>query len=360
LDFQEKEILSGSSEDRQLALRELADTYSELGEIYSNESLELSAKYAFQLSQALQNAELSKRQVNSLQRSASVNAAGIARQRKENAAHLEKCADLLLKLNRLSAAENLYLLALSLRVLTNDQSAQSNDELAVVQIKLGNYYRNNRKNFHEAEKRYQAALTTLSHSRTQSTIWGQALTQLGSLYANDLKKPAEGEKLLKQALTMLSTLPASEGPTFLTLGELADLYLDQSRFAEAVEANRRKLTLAHALLKSTSPKLTGSEKWSAEDYTDVFKNYVTAVNHLIAAQLAAGDPSSAASASGFLIDPELRIGDVVDPKVLTEYANMLVKHRESLPAAAAQNLEERLAAIEVRKKYIQAVLEYAD
>ena len=81
VELEEKEILHGS-EDRQLALRELADTYSELGEIFANQDDEISAEDAFQLSQALQNAELSKRRVNSLLRSASGSKEEIAAKRK--------------------------------------------------------------------------------------------------------------------------------------------------------------------------------------------------------------------------------------------------------------------------------------
>ena len=359
VELQETELLRGS-EDRQLALRELADSYSELGEIYSNQSDELQAKYAFQLSQALQNAEISKRRVNSLQRSGGANKDEITRKRRENAAHLEKAADLFLKLNRVSAAENAYLLALGLRIMTNDQTPDGNDYVAAVQLDLGNYYRHHRKNLNEAEKRYQAALNTLSNARsTQSRIWGQALTRLGSLYANELKKPAEGEKLLNQALASLSTVPDSDGPMCITLEELVTVYLNQKRFSEAVEASKRKLALAHGLLKRTSPQVMGSAKWSAEDYTEVFRYYIGAVYYLGLAHRAAGDEQAATSVFTSLLDPELRISEVVDSQVLKEYAEMLVKHRQMLPPAAAANVDAHLEAIAVRRKYIEAVLNSA-
>ena len=60
LDLQEKLILHGG-ETGQLALRELADTYSEVGEIYSMLGSEQDSKEAFRLSQTLQNAEISAR-----------------------------------------------------------------------------------------------------------------------------------------------------------------------------------------------------------------------------------------------------------------------------------------------------------
>ena len=360
IELQENEILRGG-EDRQLALRELADTYSELGETYSNQGFDVPAKYIFQLSQALQNAELSKRRLNTLQRSASVDKEAITRQRKENAAHLEECADLFLKLNRLSAAESTYLLALGLRMMTNDHTADGNDAVAAVLIKLGNFYRYSRKNLNEAEKRYQAALHTLTNFQSaQSTLEGEALTQLGSLYANDLKKPEEGERLLKRALDSLKSAVASEQATSLALGELATFYLNQSRFSEALETSKSKVAVAHRLLQRTSAEVKSSERWNAEEYTDAFNLYVSSVYQLGVAHRAAGDPQSAAAVTASFLDPELRISEVVDSDVLREYADMLVRHRQMLPPAAAANLERHLEAIAVRRKYIEAVLKAAD
>ena len=359
VDVQEIELLR-RDEDLQLVLSQLAETYSELGEIFSNSNLGVRAKHAFQLSQALQNAELAKRKVDMLQRSATANKEEITQKRKENAAHLEQSADLFLKLGRTAAAENAYQLALGLRILTNDNTADSNDHVAMVLIKLGNYYRS-RANFTEAEKRYRAALTSISNTRpARSTLAAEALTQLGSLYVNDLKKPAEGEQLLKEALNSLSTAPASEESTIMTLRELAALYLNQSRFTEAVEVAKRKLTVAHAWLKRTSANVTGSEKWNAKDYTLAFSLYVRAAFNLEIAYRAAGDEQSARAAASFLIDPDLEISEVVDADVLEAYADMLVQHRQHLPQAAAENLEKLLEAVEVRKKFIETVLNAAE
>lgn len=359
IDLQEKQVLHG--EDRQLALRELADSYSELGEIYSNQSLEIPAKYAFKLSQALQNAELSKREVISLQRAANDNHEEIAKKQKVNAAHLEECADLFYKLNRISAAESVYLLALGLRIQTPAHDSEANERLAQVLIKLGNFYRYSRKNFTEAEERYKAALGALWRDRSaKSTVYGGALTQLGSLYAHDLKKPDEGEKLFEEALMSLARLPESEEATCDTLGELVTLYMNQSRFTEAVEASKRRLTAAHTLLKRTSAKVTGSEKWNGQAYSDAFSGYAWAIYYLEVAHRAAGDAQKAASISSSLLDPELRISEVIDSKVLGEYADMLVRHRQLLPPAVAENLEQHLEAIAVRRKYIEAVLSSAD
>lgn len=359
--LQEEQILrSGDSGDRQLALRELADTYSELGEIFSNLGSEQHSKYAFQLSQALQNAELAKRKVNALQRSQNSNRDEITRQRRENAAHLEQCADLLLKLNRVSAVENVYSYAVGLRILTNDNSVEGNERLAGVLLKLGQYYRHSRKNFAEAEKKYQAALKALSNSRShQSALHGEVLTQLGSLYAIDLKKPAEGEKLLKQALDSFSTVPASERSSTQTLEELAGLYIHEKRFTEAIEANKRRLAAADSLLKRTSITATGAEKWNAEEYTNAFHTFVWSVNHLASAHKTAGD-SQAQAAYSSLLNEDLHVYEVVDANVLKQYATMLAESREMLPPAVAATVTERLRAVEVRQKVIEAVLKTAD
>jgi tetratricopeptide (TPR) repeat protein len=359
VDLEEKVILRGG-EDRQLALRELADTYSEVGEIYSILGAEEDSKNAFQLSQALQNAEIAKRRTMFLQKSATANKDEITKKRKENAVHLERCADLLLKLNRISAAETVYLLALGLRILTNDQSAEGNEKMAAVLVKLANYYRNNRKNYAEAEKKYQAAVTALANTRSaQSTLYGDALSQLGSLYAKELKRPDEAERFLKDALGYLSIVPLSEKSTTQTLQELIQLYSSQSRYAEAIEASKRKLSVAGALLARTSVTATGIDKWNPDDYTDAFQVYIQTIVVLGEDHEAAGDARSAQSAYSSLLNDQLDVSGVVDPRVLSEYTAALRRHSAMLPSAAAARLEERLKVIDLRRRIMEAVLKAA-
>ena len=360
LDLQEKEILHGG-ETGQLALRELADTYSEVGEIYSMLGSEQDSEEAFALSKALQNAEISARRTMVLQKSGTSSKEEITGRRKENAGHLEECADLLLKLNRIQAAENVYLLALGLQIITNDNSAEGNENLAGVLVKLGNYYRYHRKNFAEAEKRYRAAIAALSNSRSpKSTLYGDALTFLGSLYAQELKKPAEGERLLQEALTNLSTVPMSENSTTGTLEELGQLYSIQSRFKEAVEASKRKLIVANALMARTSIIATGLDKWNAEDYTHAFIVYVRTVLELANDYKEAGDPRSEASTYGLLLNDQLDVSGVIDAVVLTEYAKVLGQHRAALPPSEAGRINEQLKVVDLRRRYIEAVLKAAD
>ncbi len=359
VDLQEKLILHGG-ETGQLALRELADTYSEVGQIYSMLGSEQDSKEAFRLSQTLQNAEISARRTMVLQKSPGAHKEEITKRRKENAGHLEQCADLLLKLKRTAAAENVYLLALGLRILTNDFSAEGNESLAGVLVKLGNYYRYNRKNFAEAEKRYQAAVTALANVRSpESTLYGDALTHLGSLYAQELKKPAEGERLLKEALSYLATVPQSENSTTGTLEELGQLYSIQSRFKEAVEASKRKLSVANALMARTSVTATGLDKWNAEDYNYAFIVYVRTILELANDYKEAGDPRQEASTYTLLLNDQLDVSGVVNAAVLTEYAKVLEQHRAAL-ASDTRNLDERLKVVDLRRRYIEAVLKAAD
>lgn len=357
--LQEQEILHGG-ENGQLALRELADTYGEVGEIYSILGAEQDAKDAFELSQALQNAEISARRVIFLLKSPSANREEIVRKRKENAAHLERCADLLLKLNRLSAAESVFLLDVGLRILTNDHTGEGNEKLAGVLVKLGNFYRNHRKNYAEAEKRYQAAIAALTESRLpNSTLYGDALTKLGGLYAKELKKPAEGEKLLVQALNFLSTVPLSEKSTTAALDELSRAYSAQSRHAEAIETSKRKLSVANALLTRTSAASTGIEKWNAEEYTEAFGVYMRTMLQLAEEHKAAGDPA-ALNVYVALLNDQLDVSGVIEPGVIEEYAKILADHRATLHTAAPAKLEERLRAVDLRRRIIAAVLKAAD
>jgi len=359
VDLQEKQIFRGG-EEGQLALRELADTYGEVGEIYSVLGEEQASTDAFQLSQALQNAEISKRRTLSLQKSAATNKDEIVRKRRENAAHLEKCADLLLKLNRTFAAERVYLLALGLRILTNDHTPEASEKLAADLVKLGDFYRD-RSNFTEAQKRYQEAVTALSNSRSpQSTLYGEAMTRLASLYAKQLNNANEAEMLLRHALDYLGTVPRSEKATTETLDQLAAVYVLKTKYDEAVEASRRKISVANALMARTSVSATGVDNWNAEDFTDAFTVYMRGVVELAKDQKAKGDERAAQAAYGLLLDDQLDVRGVVDARVVTEYAKLLAEYRSSLPPSAAEKVDERLRAVDFRRRTIEAVLKAAD
>src|SRR5688500_16991789 len=70
----------------------------------------------------------------------------------------------------------------------------------------------------------------------------------------------------------------------------------------------------------------------------------------------AGDERGAKAVFNSLLDEQLRVNEIVDAEILKQYATMLTENRESFPAAAAGNVAERLQAVEVRRKVIEAVL----
>lgn len=368
IDLQEKALFR-ISEERQLGLSELAETYSNLGEVYSGQDAELKAKHAFRLAEELQNAELSRRYVLSVQRSPELVAANrteLTHRMKDNALHLEQCADLLVKLGRYVAAEHLYLLAIGGRMVTNDQTAEAHEKLAMVFLKLGDLYRLHLNKHEEAVKRYRAAAETLAKtggSGTSRGLYGEAYTQLGSLYAYEMNQAAEGERVLREALDVLSKSPDSEKATLRTLAALEGMYLRQSKFPQALDVSKRKLTVAHALLKRTSLSALGLDKWNAEEYTDAFKLYIHSVRELSNDYQAAGDAASAQSVWTSLLDGELRTGEVIDDVVLAEYSTLLTKYRDSLGAnsgSALAAVTERLNESNVKRKQIQAVLNSVD
>ncbi len=369
IDLQEKSLLR-ISEERQLGFGELAETFSNLGEIYSNTGAEQKSKYAFQLAQELQNSELTRRYVLSIQRSPELAAANkdeLRRRMKDNATHLEQCADLLVKLGRYPAAEHLYLLAVGGRMITNDQSTEAHEKLAMVFLKLGDLYRLYLNKHEEAVKRYRAAAETLAKSTSTGSLsaggqlYGEAYTQLGSLYANEMKNAAEGEKVLKEALEILSRSPTAEKATWRTLSALEAMYLRQTKFAEALDVSKRKLAVMHRYLKRTSLTATGLDKWKAEEYTEAFKLYIQSVNELSDDYKAAGDLANSHASFTSLLDVELRVNDVVDEEVLAEYSTLLTKYRDlGGHGSVAAAINERLSESNIKRKYIQAVLNSVD
>ncbi len=367
IDLQEKELFS-ISEERQLGLSELAEIYSNLGEVYSNTDREQKAKWAFELGQELQNAELSRRYVLTIQRSAKVVSANrqeLTRQLKDNAVHLERSGDLFVKLERYSTAEHMYMLAIASRVITVDTSREGNEKRAVLFLKLGDLYRLHLNNQEEAVKRYRSAAEMLAKSSGDASsgsggqLYGEAYSQLGSLYASEMSQAAEGERVLREALEVLSKSPGSEKATWRTLGALEHMYVRQSRFNDALEASKRKLSVVDGLLKRTSLTVTGVEKWNAEEYADAFKLYVQSVGELAEDYKAAGDLRNSQATYASLLVEELRVNEVIDPTVLGVYAQMIRSHREAFSGETSTLADQRLNGIDVRRRIIQAVLDSA-
>ncbi len=368
IDLQE-EALFRIKDERQLGLSELAETYGNLGEVYSAKEEELKAKHAFQLAQALQNAELSRRYVLTIQRSPALIAANrqeLTRKIKDNAFHLERCADLLVKLERYNTAEHMYMLAIAARVITTEVTPEANEKRAILFLKLGDLYRLHLNNHDEAVKRYRTAAEILSKSPGDSTsgtggqLYGEAYTQLGSLYASEMNQAAEGERVLKEALDVLSKSPASEKATWRTLGALESMYVRQSRFSDALEVSKRKLSVMQALLKRTSLEGTGVEKWNAEDYTEAFKLYVQSVGELAEDYKAASDLRNAQATYGALLVEDLRVNEVIDATVLASYSQMIKSHRDAFSTETSSLADQRLNGINFRRKIIQAVLDSVD
>ena len=368
IDLQEKALFR-ISDERQLGLSELAETYNNLGEVYSGLDLEQKAKYAFQLAQELQNAEISRRYVLAIQRSpelAAANREELTRRTRDNASHLEQCADLLVKLDRYDTAEHIYLLAVGARLVTNDQSTQGREKLAMVYLKLGDLYRLHLNKHEEAVKRYRAAAETLAQSSGGASssaggqLYGEAYTQLGSLYATEMNQAAEGERVLKEALEVLSKSSDSEKATWRTLGALEGMYVRQSRFNDALEVSKQKLSVMHSLLKRTSMSATGVEKWNAEDYTEAFKLYIQSVGELADDYKGSGDLRNSQAIYGSLFLEDLRVTEVIDPTVLASYEEMIKTHRESFTGEMSNAASRRLTEVDVRRRVIQAVLDSAD
>lgn len=367
LDIQEQALFR-IHEERQLGLSELAETYGNLGEVYSNTGLDQKARHAFQLSQELQNAELSRRYVLAIQRSPELVAANrteLVRQTRDNSLHLEKSADLLVKLERYPVAEHLYLLAVGGRIVTNDQSSEAHEKLAMIYIKLGDLYRLHLNKHDEAVKRYRAAAETLAKtagSGTSKGLYGEAYTQLGSLYAYEMNQAAEGERVLREALEVLSQSPGSERATWRTLSALEAMYLRQSKFPEALDVSRRKLTVAQALLKRTSLRAVGVEKWDAEEYTNAFRLCIQSVRELSDDYRVAGDAANSQAVFVSLLDGELRVNEVIDESVLADYSTLLAKYRDTLApsSTALASVTERLNDSNIKRKHIQAVLSSVD
>ncbi len=307
---------------------ELADSYSELGEVYSGQDDELKAKSYFQLARSLQNLALKQRQLDRLLKLGSGDQQDAAKKREalKIDRDLIELGDLFLKVGRLRPAETAYTQAQLQAIETENQTSQAD---AV--MRLGYLYRFDLKEYQKASDRFVEAVALMKGGpQGGSKLLGEALTQLGDLYADELNRPEDAEALLKEALDFVSRSSEPEQATYATLSALADLYRRQQRLPDLVSVSQRKLAVADELLKRNSPNSVAQKAWDAGAYAQAFGLYIQAVSDLSDAFKLQGNVEASNAALGSLLNESLDVQQVVDEKVAEAYAKMLESRKDVL------------------------------
>ena len=183
-------------------IRELADNYGELGQIYIAMKDEARGDAAFELVQTIQGILLRVKQKGPVK-------AGDPASNLDD--DLDRMGDIYVKLGRYPQAKRSYETALSLR----EGIKAENGSLALSYRKLADLYRDQYNDYHKAETYYQKVIDNrknvkgeLFGPRDPVSQYVEGLRRLAVLYTEDLDKPAEAEVLLNQALTVLTPIQA--------------------------------------------------------------------------------------------------------------------------------------------------------
>ncbi|HJT30033.1 MAG TPA: tetratricopeptide repeat protein [Pyrinomonadaceae bacterium] len=297
-------------------IRELADNYSELGQIYIAMKDEDRGDAAFELVKTIQSLQLK------LKKRGPLSPDDPAATFDDDLDHM---GDIYIKLGRVPQARRSYEKALEIR----EGVKAENGSLAISYLKLANLYRDEYKDYEKAEIYYKKLIE--NRRNVKGNLFGPddplaqyvtGLRQLATLYTNDLSKLTEAEALLNQALAALKPVQGrlawdDEGaiyddlinlyrkqqkdgqpmyvqklaamtarrdafrsllrspeyqhfayPYAQTAGEVADLYLKQNNKAAALEAYAQVFNFISISVPTPDPKkldnfLTNLEKYQS-------------------------------------------------------------------------------------------------
>jgi len=178
-------------------IRELADDYSELGQIYIAMKDEGRGDAAFELVKTIQSLQLKRK------KKGPIGPDDPAAAFDEDLDHM---GDIYIKLGRVAQARRSYEKALEIR----EGVVAENGSRAVSYLKLANLYRDEYKDYEKSEVYYKKLID--NRRNVKGDLFGPddplsqyvtGLRQLAELYTNDLNKLTEAEALLNQALTAL-------------------------------------------------------------------------------------------------------------------------------------------------------------
>jgi conflict system STAND superfamily ATPase/tetratricopeptide repeat protein len=181
-------------------VRELADNYGELGQIYIAMNDQKRGDAAFELVKTIQRLQLELKQKGPIKPTDPENTLDD---------DLDQMGDIYIKLGRFPQAKRSYLTALEIR----EGVKAENSSLASSYLKLANLYREYYNDYDTAESYYKKLIE--NRKNVKGDLLGAddplsqyvtGLRQLASLYTTDLNRPSEAEALLNEALQALSAV----------------------------------------------------------------------------------------------------------------------------------------------------------
>jgi hypothetical protein len=338
--------------DEATGLRELADSYSALGQVYSGLKDRARSDYLFQLADKIQQLTL---------KGEFKGADDIEKLVKGGAPitiddDFDAIGDIYLKLGRIARAESFYEVALFVR-----KSIESKKRLrAVSQLKLAKLYRDHYKDGNKAEEYYKLAIEELKNSGGRLfgpsdplSQYVTALRELATLYAGDLNKPQEAETLLNTALTALAPIQGRlawlhEHRTYLALVELHKKHRPQE--LEQTLTNRVALMQKrHADFAPTA--------YRTEDYPLFMAAYIRAVGEAADVYLANNNKTKAEAAYRLVLDDVVPVERFPFSQMAENYASNMEKYlallRDLKKVTDATNFEMAIRKARARQKELE-------
>jgi tetratricopeptide (TPR) repeat protein len=217
-------------------IRELADNYSELGQIYIAMKDESRGDAAFELVRAIQDLQLK------LKKKGPVLPTDPANTFDDDLDHI---GDLYIKLGRPTLARRSYEKALEIR----EGVLAENGSLPISYLKVGNLYRDEYHDYAKAEEYYKKLIE--NRRNVKGNLYGpndplsqyvEGLRRLALLYIENTNQPAQAEALLNEALRVLGPVEPrlawdEEQQIYAALVELSQ---KQQKSPEEIQAVRMR------------------------------------------------------------------------------------------------------------------------
>jgi len=316
-------------------VRELADKYSELGQIYIAMKDESRGDAAFELVKTIQDLQLKLKKKGPVR---STDPAGTFDD------DLDQIGDIYIRLGRVPQARRSYEKALEVR----EGVVAENSSRAVSYLKLANLYRDHYNDYEKAESFYKKLIDNRRNVKGQffgpndpQSQYVEGLRQLANLYKDDLNKPAEAELLLNQALTVLSPAEArlvwdEEEQIY---SALVSIYQKQQKPPQEIQSVRvRKLET----MTKRSDAFT--LLYRTEDYAKFMSAYVRSAGEVADYQLSNNDKTKAEATYAQVFDKIHVSTAYLEGNELDNYLTNLEKYqsvlREQNKAAKAAQWDE--------------------
>jgi predicted negative regulator of RcsB-dependent stress response len=218
-------------------IRDLADNYSELGQVYIALKDEDRGDAAFELVKAIQDLQLK------LKKKGPVLPTDPANTFDEDLDHI---GDLYIRLGRPTLARRSYEKALEIR----EGVLAENGSLAISYLKVGNLYRDEYRDYAKAEEYYKKLIENRRNAKGNLqgpndplSQYVEGLRRLAILYIENTNQPAQAETLLNEALRVLGPVEPrlawdEEQQIYAALVELSQKQQKSPQEMQAVRTRR--------------------------------------------------------------------------------------------------------------------------